>query len=234
MCGRFVTPEIAAMERFWHIGRHNWHEFILPSFNVAPTAPVPILLRGADGELEGHIARWGLIPHWWNRPEPPSMTFNARAEEAAGKPMWRDALKSKRCLMPVHGWYEWQTLPGSRTKQPWFIHAPGEPVLAFAAIWSRWSPPQGGDSVLSCALLSRAAAPAIAAIHARMPHVLRPEHFDAWLDPATPPERIQELLAAPREDLEGYPVSTRVNAVRNNSPELIERAPPAGQASLLG
>lgn len=223
MCGRFVTPEIAALERFWHIGRHNWHEFILPSFNVAPTAPVPILLRGTDGVLEGHIARWGLIPRWWKNPEPPSMTFNARAEEAAGKPMWRDALKSHRCLMPVHGWYEWQAQPGSRTKQPYFIHAPGEEVLAFAAIWSRWTP-QEGEPVLSCALLTRGAAPAIAAIHPRMPIALHPAHFDEWLDPKTPPERVQELLAAPREDLEGYPVSTRVNSARNNSPELIEPA----------
>jgi len=228
MCGRFVTPEIAAIERFWHIGRHNWHEFILPSFNVAPTAPVPILLRGADGALEGQIARWGLIPRWWKNPDPPSMTFNARAEEAAGKPMWRDALKSQRCLMPVHGWYEWHTQPGSRTKQPYFIHAPGEEVLAFAAIWSRWTPPDA-EPVLSCALLTRGAAPAIATIHPRMPIVLRPEHFDEWLDPKTPPGRIQELLASPREDLEGYPVSTRVNSARNNAPELIEPAQSTGR-----
>src|SRR6185369_14614438 len=100
MCGRFVTPEIAAMERFWHIGRHNWHQFILPVFNVAPTTQVPILLKDEEGVWEGRSARWGLIPSWWKRPEPPTMTFNARSEEAASKPTWRDAMKGRRCLMP--------------------------------------------------------------------------------------------------------------------------------------
>jgi putative SOS response-associated peptidase YedK len=227
MCGRFVTPDIAAMERTWHIGRHNWLEFVLPSFNVAPTSPVPILMRAADGTLEGHIARWGLVPRWWKKPEPPAMTFIARAEEAAEKPMWRDALRSQRCLMPVQGWYEWKALTGSRNKQPYFVHAPGEAVLAFAALWSRWTPPDT-PAVLTCALLTRAAAPAIEFIHARMPLVLRPEHFDEWLDPGTSPERIHELMAAPRTDLEGYAVSPSVNSVRNNSPALIEPLRAAG------
>jgi putative SOS response-associated peptidase YedK len=224
MCGRFVTPEIAAMERFWHIGRHNWHPFILPVFNVAPTSQVPILLKGEQGAWEVRSARWGLIPSWWKKPEPPSMTFNARSEEAAGKPTWREALKSRRCLMPMRGWYEWQVVPGSKTKQPHFVEVPGEDVLAVAALWSSWKDADG-TPVLSCALLSKEAAPSIAHIHHRMPVVLQPEHYDAWVDPATAPDKVQAMMADARTDLKGYPVSTRVNQVRNNSPELLQELP---------
>lgn len=227
MCGRYVTPEEAAMERYWTIGRHNWERFIRPLFNVAPTTRVPVILRAEDGTLEGHEARWGLIPGWWKQPDPPSMTFNARSEEAAGKPMWRSALKSQRCLMPLRGWYEWQAVPGARVKQPYFIHVPGEEVLAFAAVWSRWKAGEG-EPLLSCALLTREAAPVIAPIHHRMPVVLRREDFDEWLDPATPLERVQALLRQSREDFAGYPVSTMVNNARNDSPELLREKPAAG------
>jgi putative SOS response-associated peptidase YedK len=229
MCGRYVTPEVAAMERYWHIGRHNWLPFILPHFNVAPTTQVPIIIFGEDGSLEGHIARWGLIPHWWKRPDPPAATFNARAEEAAEKPTWRDALKSRRCLMPVRGWYEWRAMPGSSRKQPYFVHAMQDEPLAFAGLWSRWRPADA-EPVLSCAVLTKQAAASIADIHHRMPVVLRPEHFNEWLDPATDADRIQEILADARTDLQGYPVSTAVNSTRNNSPELLTQVQsPSGE-----
>jgi len=222
MCGRYVTPEIAAIERYWHIGRHNWQDFILPAFNIAPTTRVPIIIRTDDGTLEGHRARWGFIPHWWKRPELPTMSFNARSEEAHEKPMWRDALLSRRCLMPVRGWYEWRAVEGVKVKQPYFVHVPAEDVLAFAGLWSR-TPTSDGGMDYSCALLSGMAAPAIAHIHHRMPLVLHPDHFEEWLHPGTSPARIQELIASARADFEGYPVSTRVNSARNNSPELIQR-----------
>lgn len=222
MCGRFVLPEVAEIERYWHVGRHNWHDFIVPAFNVAPTTRVPIILRAADGSLEGHLARWGLIPRWWKRPEAPTLSFNARAEEAADKPMWRGPLRSQRCLMPLRGWYEWREVPGAKVKQPYFIHVPGEPVLAFAALWSRRMNAEGEDEY-SCALLSGAAAPSIAHIHHRMPLILEAAQFGEWLDPATTPARVQEILQHARTDFEGYPVSTRVNSARNNSPELIQK-----------
>jgi putative SOS response-associated peptidase YedK len=225
MCGRYVTPDEAALERFWHIGAHNWLQFTLPVFNVAPTTQVPIILRGTDAPFEAHAARWGLVPHWWKQPQPPSMTFNARAEEAAEKPTWRTALRSQRCLVPVSGWYEWQVVVGAKVKQPHFIHVPGEEVLALAGLWSRWTSPAG--PVLTCAVLTTVAAPAIAQIHHRMPVALKAEQFTEWLDPATPAARVQEMLAGARADLEGYPVSTRVNNTRNNSPDLLDRMPGA-------
>ena len=199
-----------------------------PSFNVAPTAAVPLLARAQDGARELRAARWGLIPAWWNKVAPPALTFNARAEEAAQKPTWRDSLRAARGLMPARGWYEWRrnerTLDaaGREVPQPYFLFSPGEPVLAFAAIWSLWERP-GAAPMFTCALLSRKAAPGISSIHPRMPAVLKPEHFSRWLDPATSPEEVQAILADARQDLEAHPVGARVGDARNDGPELMEK-----------
>jgi putative SOS response-associated peptidase YedK len=230
MCGRYVTPEQAAIERYWHIGRHNWLQHILPLFNVAPTSIVPIILQDADGQLELAAARWGLIPHWWSKDALPTLTFNARSEEAAQKPMWRQGLKSQRCLMPVRGWYEWRetasAVPGGRaTKQPYYIHVPGAEVLAFAGLWAQWRKPDG-ELLRTCALLSRSAADSIAEIHHRMPVVVKPEHFEAWLNPETSAATVQSIIADACSDFTAYPVSTRVNNARNDSPELIQALTP--------
>jgi putative SOS response-associated peptidase YedK len=219
MCGRYVTPEEAAIERYWHIGRHNWLRHILPVFNVAPTTIVPIIRLGDDGVLELTEARWGLIPHWWKDAKPPSLTFNARSEEAAQKPTWRQSLKSQRCLMPASGWYEWQAT--KTPKQPYFIHAPDAEVLAFAGLWAEWQQADA-PATLSCALLSKVAADSINGIHHRMPVVVKPEHFEDWLDPRTSSQRIQAIIDDARTDFSARPVSTRVNSTRNNSADLLQ------------
>jgi putative SOS response-associated peptidase YedK len=227
MCGRYVTPAIAAMEREWHVGRHNWLSWFLSAFNVSPASFVPIVIETEDGEHEILRARWGLIPHWWKDKTLPSRTFNARSEEAAQKPMWRSGLKSRRCLMPARGWYEWNekesalTPSGKAGSQPYFIESPGRDVIAFAGLWAQWNRAEG-DPVVSCAVLTRDAAASIAHIHHRMPIVLKPEHYGEWLDPKTSPERVQQIIEAAVTELTGYAVSTRVNNPRNQGPELIE------------
>ncbi|BAN47263.1 SOS response-associated peptidase [Metapseudomonas resinovorans] len=102
MCGRYVTPSDRAIEDFWHIGARNSGRWI-QSFNVAPTTQVPMIRQDAQGELELAAARWGLIPFWWKQDKPPTLSFNARSEEAAQKPMWRQSLRTHRCIMPAHG-----------------------------------------------------------------------------------------------------------------------------------
>lgn len=229
MCGRYVSPDEAALERAWQIDRRNWPGWIKPHFNVAPTTMVPVLVRAGDGALVLTAARWGLIPAWWKKPVPPNLTFNARSEEAASKPTWRQSLRSMRCLMPALGWYEWNAhqmvtgASGRKVKQPYYIASPNSEVIAFAGLWSLWDRPDA-DTVMSCALLSRAAAPAIAEIHPRMPVVLHPRQFAAWLDPATPADKVERMIAEARSDFTAYPVSTRVNNTRNDSPDLLERA----------
>ena len=164
MCGRYATPDEAALERYWTIDRRSGNP--LPErFNVAPSTLVPVLFRAEDGALELSAARWGLIPAWWTQAKLPSATINARSEEVAVKPMWRQSYRRSRCLMPARGWYEWRVRPGGESsggrpgKQPYFIHATGSPVIAFAGLLAHWQAPDGA-AVLSCALLTRAAAPA--------------------------------------------------------------------------
>lgn len=227
MCGRYVSPEEAAIERYWHIGAGDSNRWIRRSFNVAPTATVPILRNDEDGAVEVIPARWGLIPGWWKDLRPPRLTFNARSEEAGVKPMWRHSYSSMRCLMPAEGWYEWnENQPaddsgGHKAKQPYYIRSPSDAVIAFAALWSGWHGPEG-QSLVSCALLTKEAAPSIREIHPRMPVVLAPEHFAAWLSASTTKEEVAALVDNARQDFMGYPVSTQVNNAGNDFPELVQ------------
>jgi len=223
MCGRYVTPDQAAIERMWRIGRANSGPF--PTrYNVAPTMQVPVLIA-EEGGYGLHMARWGLIPTWWKKDTLPTLSFNARSEEAAQKPMWRDSIRSWRCLMPALGWYEWcenektKGPSGRPCNQPYFLHCPGQPVVAIAGIWSVWERP-GAEPVLSCALLTREAAPSIAGIHHRMPVVLPDGLQDAWLDVQND---AGDIVAQARQDLAGYSVSTLVNGTKIDIPELIQR-----------
>lgn len=230
MCGRFVAPDIAAVERFWQIDRQNWHELDTPRFNVAPTSCVPMLRLDRDGARVLDGARWGLVPTWWKKDTAPTHSFNARSEEAAQKPMWRQPMKHARCLMPAQGWYEWsstQQVPGASgrmVKQAWFINQADSPVLAFAGLWSLRERTEGSP-LLSCAVLTRAATGHIASIHDRMPVVLAPEQHAAWLDPNTAMDRVDELMAHSRTRFDTRRVSPRVNNVRNNDAALLSDYP---------
>ena len=212
-----------------------------PSHNVAPTALVPIIIQTRDGTLELQSARWGLVPPWWTKAKPPALTFNARAEDAADKPTWRDSLRGLRCLMPARGWYEWNRKEpvldstGRETGQPYFIFSPSAPVLSFAGLWSPWAR-SGAAPQPTCAVLTRTAAPDIAFIHPRMPVVLKPANAERWLDPATPLETLVQLIEDAEMELAAHPVSTRVNNIRNDSLDLLHRIhpPPAGLFPLEG
>ncbi|PJI50813.1 MAG: hypothetical protein CTR55_00510 [Pseudomonas sp.] len=227
MCGRYVTPEEAAMERYWHIGRRNSGRWINRAYNVAPTNQVPMVILNETGEQEVVAARWGLIPFWWKQEKLPALTFNARSEEAATKPMWRDAIRHKRCLMPAAGWYEWnekepvKNKAGRAVNQPYYHHAIDNGVMAIAGIWSTWSPLEG-EPITSCALLTKEAEGLVAAVHHRMPVILSPEQWATWLSPETSLELAYDTIALARQDFEAYRISTDVGSVRNQGAQLIE------------
>src|SRR5258706_5817532 len=226
MCGRYVSPEQAEIERFWHIGRHNSNPFGR-RFNVAPTSIIPILrLDRSTGEIELVNARWGLIAAWWKEPKPPRTTHNARSEDAATKPMWKGPLAKSRCLVPAVGWYEWKQLERTdsatgeikQVKQPHFFHLPDAQLFAFAGVMAMWKPANDDAWQASCALLTRDAVGPAAEIHDRMPVILSKDSESAWVDPKITDAQ-QALTVALRNgvtDIEHYPVSSRVNIATND------------------
>lgn len=222
MCGRLVLYtlpyKIAKIFRISDVEP----DLFPPRFNVPPTVEVPAV-RLIDGERRLDMLRWWLVPSWSKEEKSSYPTFNARSETAPSKPAFRVPFKSRRCLIPVDGFYEWMKVT-PKDKVPHFIHrGDGEPA-ALAGLWDRW---EGPDKVVhSCTILTTAANGFMAPYHDRMPCVLGPETWDYWLDPGNKNVPELESLLAPREwpGWEAYPVSTRVNKAGGGGPELIERA----------
>jgi putative SOS response-associated peptidase YedK len=227
-----VHPDDAAIERAWHVGRHNSNPFER-RYNVVPTSTVPILrLAGDASVLELAAARWGFIPHWWKDAKAPQSSINARSEEAATKPMWRDAYRRARCLIPAEGWYEWREMERvdrgtgevKRYRQPYFMRRLDDAPFCFAGLMS-WRAVSDADSIpLSCAILTRAAAGPAAEIHDRMPVVLPDRVHDAWLDrELVDVTRVAALVAESAEtDFRYVPVSTAINGRVEDGAKLIE------------
>jgi putative SOS response-associated peptidase YedK len=236
MCGRYVSPEEAAIARAFRIGVRG--NPFARRFNVCPTDGVPFLLqtgeRRADGgALELASGRWGLVPHWWKEAKPPRTSFNARLEEAAQKPMWRDAFARARCLVPAEGWYEWgaaeRTDPATGeivgVKQPHFIRRADGALACFAGLAAYWKDPATGAPLRSCAIVTVQATGALAAIHDRVPLVLPESAHAAWLDRAlTDPAKVRAVAAQgmPPEAFTHWPVRLLVNDAKRDGPELIE------------
>jgi len=148
-------------------------------YNLAPTQQVPIVGLRAEGPA-AHLARWGLIPQWAADASFGTKTFNARSETAAEKPSFRDAYRTRRCLVPCTGFYEWQAR--SSGKQPWFIRPRDTELFAFAGLWERWQDPVREESVISFTILTRDADAQMAPLHHRMPCILPNEDVQQdWL-----------------------------------------------------
>lgn len=227
-----MHPDDAAIERAWHVGRHNSNPFAR-RYNVLPTTAVPVLRIAPDaGVLEFVAARWGFIPHWWKETKAPQSTINARSEDAAAKPMWRHAYARGRCLLPAEGWYEWREMERvdretgevTRYRQPYFMRRVDGAPFCFAGLLSWWTPPGAGSTAPSCAILTRAAAGPVADVHDRMPVVLPDRIHGEWLDPAlADPSRVAAIIAeSAQTEFRYVPVSTAINGRAADNPKLIE------------
>jgi putative SOS response-associated peptidase YedK len=219
MCARYSL--IATAEELVEWFKLRKQLTLAPRYNIAPTQPVMVVRQDPDtSERAFELMRWGLIPSWAKDPSIGNKMINARSETAAEKPSFRTAMKRRRCLLPVSGYYEWKAL--DKRKQPYLIRPKEAPLMAFAGLWESWNSPEG-DQVQSCTLLTQDARGAMRDIHDRMPVLLAPEHYDAWLDPAQ--QDGQGLLGRigliPDESLEAIPVSTHVNNPRHEGPGCI-------------
>jgi putative SOS response-associated peptidase YedK len=219
MCGRFTLAADANViqEAFPWL---NIPGDLRPRFNVAPTQPVAVVPNDGKNQLDYFV--WGLIPSWAKDPEIGNPLINARAETLAEKPSFRSSLKRKRCLILADGFYEWKQIPGQKSKQPMYIRLKSGQLFAFAGLWDEWHAPDGSQ-VLSCTIITTAPNSMMQEIHNRMPVILSPGAYAAWLAQGEQkPEVITSFLQSyPAEEMTAYPVSSLVNSPNNDSPELI-------------
>jgi putative SOS response-associated peptidase YedK len=215
MCGRYtITRSAAELGEAFEVAQVP--EFP-PRYNVAPSQSVPVVRLAAGGERRMELLRWGLIPFWARDPGIGYKMINARAETVAEKPSYREAFKRRRCLMVADGFYEWKKAPGG--KQPHYFRLKSGESFAFAGLWERW---EGEEEIRSCALITTEPNGVVGAVHDRMPVILSPADYEAWLE-ADDPDLLRSLLRPyPGEEMEGYAVSPAVNSPRNDDPAVIE------------
>jgi putative SOS response-associated peptidase YedK len=219
MCGRFTqqrpTSEIARIFEAEDLAADPGGHY-----NVAPTTEATVVVQREDRRAVVRY-RWGLIPAWADDPKIAGRTFNARAETIATSPMFRDAFRRRRCLVPVDGFYEWLR-QGSR-RQPMLIGDPADQPLALAGLWTGRQDAESGEWLRTFTIVTSRPNASMTRIHDRMPVVIPPPDWTTWLDPN--PRDLGELraLLEPRDEitLDARPVSLLVNNVRNDGPELI-------------
>jgi len=209
----------------------------LPRYNVAPGQDVPVVRQDAARPTRSlSLIRWGLIPSWSRDAKAGYKMINARAETVADMPAFRDPFRSRRCLVPADGFYEW-TKQGKQ-KSPFCFSLADDSIFAFAGIWDRWANPNWGNPnkrnpnqtnpdqewLETCSIITTSANALLSGIHDRMPVILQRDDYDLWLDPGFKKvDDLRDLLKPfPADAMRHYQVSTRVNSVKNDDPACAE------------
>jgi len=193
-------------------------------WNKPPTTPMLVAIRSEEGKRIPKMMRWGLLPHWAKDEKIAYSTFNARSEEFATKPAFKNAWKKgQRCLIVTDGFYEWKKLdPTGKKKQPYAI-AMTQGQMVMAGLWEKWKDPKSGSEVLSCTILTCAPNAVMGELHDRMPVILTDSDWPKWLgeEPASEVELLALLKPCPDDVLKIWPVDKAVGNVRNNGPQLL-------------
>jgi putative SOS response-associated peptidase YedK len=223
MCGHArLSSDVSEIKLAFSIPPERPTPNFPPSWNVAPTDPLPIVRFDAKaGQRSLDLMRWGLVPNWAKDIKVGFANTNAKAEGIETKPAFRKAFERRRCLVPVDNFYGWQkTATG---KQPYAIALKGGGLMALAGLWENWHSP-AGEWIRSFAIITTTPNEMCGKLHNRMPVVLKPDVWPIWLgeEPADLPQLKSMLAPYPSEDMVCWPVSTRVGNVKNNDPSLIE------------
>lgn len=219
MCGRYrLTAKERWLSDFFNLDPEDvdW----AARWNVAPTQEVATIRQNRkEPKRKFALMRWGLIPYWAKDTSIGYKAINAVSETAAEKPLFREAMRKRRCLIPADGFYEWKQI-GPKRKQPYNIGLLDDGLFAFAGLWESWKEP-AGKVIESCTILTTEANALLKDIHDRMPVILQPHDYDLWLDPgATDPKQLTELLKPfDARLMRKYPVSTTVNQAENEGPK---------------
>ena len=240
MCGRVIQKSshdrlsLGLVEGL-QAGSGNRFGNVPPRYNGAPGQDLWVIRRNPDaGERSLDLLRWGLIPHFFaDRPKPPPI--NARAETVDQKPMFRRAFAKRRCIVPIDGFFEWRSVAGG-AKQPFAIAMADRTPFGLAGLWENWRDPASGEAVRTFCILTTRANALMQPIHDRMPVILPPSAYEPWLAGEPVPPDIFDPY--PAEPMTLWPVSTRVNAPKNDDPGVIApmvqadaSAPPDGNSA---
>lgn len=216
MCGRMAItlPQDAMAQVFDAVPANDLPD--VPNYNVCPTVQVHTV-TSSGGSRVLRPMRWGFIPHWYETPTAGPLLINARAESIAEKPAFRAACRSRRCLVPASGFYEWTRLEDG-TKLPWFIHRTDGAPMAFAGVWQDWE--RGEERLTTVAIVTTGANGSMAKIHHRMPVILEPGDWRLWLGEDAG-KAAPLMTAAPEGTVTAYRVDPAVNSNRASGPDLI-------------
>lgn len=218
MCGRFtITHPDEALARLFDAVPGNDLPPV-PRYNICPTQPIAVVTSDSGAGRRLRSMRWGFLPRWYKTPTDGPLIINARSDTVATKPAFREAVRSRRCLVPASGFYEWSQGPAGE-RLPWYITRTDGAPMAFAAIWQRWD--GDGQAIDTCAVVTTDAGTDMAAIHHREPVILEPADWPLWLGEAGHGAAVL-MRAAPPGLLRAYRVDPRVNSNRAEGPDLIE------------
>ena len=225
MCGRFAQPRSAdELARIFRA--RSATDLAGERFNVAPTDPVAAVVEH-HGERVVDEFRWGLVPAYAESARGAARLINARSETVESSPAFRASFRRRRCIVPADAFYEWlrqrDPLTGRVTsRQPFAIRPIGEEPFAFAGIWAIWRDPDTAERRYTVSILTGAPNALVSPVHDRMPIILDPADWDAWLDPDAPAGALRSVLRpAPESGMRIYAVSPAVNNVRSQGPELL-------------
>lgn len=231
MCGRYVLKREdleALVKQFGVRSLEEWHS----RYNIAPTSIVPLIRRtkGPDPKPELAGVRWGLIPSWARPDEPVKPLVNLRAETLVTR--FKGALKSRRCVLPASGFFEWETIGGQ--KRPWLFQAREGGPFGLAGIWDTWHAPDG-SALETCTIITTTPNAVLERVHNRMPVILTPEQCRTWVESENPGDVEKFLAPSPAESITACRVGPAVSNVRNDGPECITAAtddPPSAEPQL--
>ncbi len=222
MCGRFTNnakPEQIKTE--FNVGVKNPNLF-QPRFNIAPSQMIDVVLAPESERILSQL-KWGLVPSWSKDAPTSKGLINARAETITEKPSFREAFKSRRCIIPASGFYEWQK-KGTGAKQPFYFYLNDKDVFGFAGLWEEWLDKQTGELLETCTIITTEANEVLKPVHERMPVILKAESYDEWLDAKVKnTEKLQRLLVPyPADEMNSHVVSRSVNIPDSDSPDLVK------------
>lgn len=223
MCGRYALYGKKKRKPAEALQFHGEDIDFPPRYNLSPMQPLPVYGMDAAGRPQLSLMTWGLVPAWSKDAAIGAKLNNARAETVAEKPAFRESWRRRRCLIPMNGFYEWQRERGH--KQPYYFSLRGQELFALAGIHDQWRGPDG-ETRSTFAVLTTAPNTLMLQVHDRMPVIVPPSVYEAWLDPRNTTARGLDALLAPwpADQMQAWPVTARVNSVRNDDAALVEAA----------